>query len=118
VRAYLARNRMVARTIIHDDAIYTSYPFGLLRHFFVALTGSETRCSRFENRAVALLRNRQIRGNARWWLGEVFKGLGPLDIMVDAADLLVGVLVAEWSKLVGNYGTMTVIASPESDERG
>jgi len=118
VRAYLARNRMVPRAIIHDDAIYTSYPFGLLRHFFLALMGRETRCSRFENRAVALLRNRQIKGNARWWLREVFKNLGPLDIMVDAADLLVGELVSEWSKLVGNYGTMTVIATLESDGRG
>jgi SAM-dependent methyltransferase len=117
VRAYLAKNRMTPRLIIHDDSLYTSYPFGLLRHAFLRMFGEETRCGHFENRAVALLRNRQIRGNARWWLHEIFRELGPLDMAIDAADLLVGVLVAKWSKLVGNYGVITVIAGRESDVR-
>lgn len=115
VRAYLSKNHMSVRTIIHDDSLYTAYPFGLLRHFFLRLFGTETRCSRFENRAVALLRNRQIRGNASWWLREIWRELGPLDMAVDAADLMLGVLVAKWSKLVGNYGAMTVIATLEGD---
>jgi len=115
VAAHLAGNRMVPRVILYDDALYTAYPFGLLRHLFLNLLGTATSCSRFENRSVALLQNRQIRGNTRWWLSEIRKKLGPIDMAVDAMDLFLGVLIAKWSKLIGNYGVMTVIAGREDD---
>lgn len=116
VTAYLAANRMKPRLIMYNDALYTAYPFGLLRHVVLGLFGTTRSCARFENRAVALLQNRQIRGNTRWWLGEIFRKLGPVDMALDAMDLFLGVLVAQWSKLIGNYGVMTVIAGPEGDQ--
>jgi SAM-dependent methyltransferase len=110
VAAYLAKHRMAPLSIRHDDRLYTSYPFGLVRHAVRGLRGRPADCSRFENKSVALLRNRQVRGNLRQWLGEVFSALGPVDIAIDAVDLLVGVLVAKGSMLINNYGVITVIA--------
>lgn len=110
VAAYLAKYGMTPLSILHDDRLYTSYPFGLVRYGFRRLRGKLTDCGRFENKSVALLRNRQVRGNLRQWLAEVFGLLDPIDIAIDAVDLLVGVLVAEWSKLINNYGVITVIA--------
>jgi hypothetical protein len=59
---------------------------------------------------VALLRNRQIKGNATVWLAEVLKSVGPLDAALDLIDLALGVLLAQVSKLIGNYGVITVVA--------
>lgn len=111
VAAYLAKYRMAPISILHDDRLYTSYPFGLVRYAVRGLRGRPKDCTRFENKSVALLRNRQVRGNLRPWLGEVFSVLGPVDIAVDAVDLLVGVVVARWSMLINNYGVITVIAA-------
>jgi len=110
VTAYLVKYGMEPKVVLHNDRLYTSYPFGIVRYGLLRLRGKETDCSRFENKSVALLRNRQVRGNLSQWLGEVFGSLRPLDIAVDALDLMIGVLVANWSKLVKNYGVMTVIA--------
>jgi len=110
VTAYLAKYEMAPISILHDDRLYTSYPFGLVRYGVRRLRRRPAHCSVFENKSVALLRNRQFRGNLRPWLGEVFSLLGPVDIAIDAVDLVVGVLVAKWSKLINNYGVITVIA--------
>lgn len=112
VEAYLRQAEMVPEVMLHDDAIYTAYPFGLLRYSLYRTWKRETRCSRYGNRSVAVLRNRQIRGNLRQWLAEVIRHVGPLDLVLDAADMALGVILAKLSKLVGNYGVMTVIARP------
>ena len=110
VTTYLDRFGMVPRRIVHDASIYTAYPFGLLRYGFLNLFNRETRCSHYDNRAVALLRNRQIKGNLATWLKEVVTALGPTDLVLDALDLGLGILLANLSKLVRNYGVMTVVA--------
>lgn len=108
--AYLNKFGMEAKAVFHSDAIYTSYPFGLVRHLLYRARAEEKRCSRYENKSVKLLRNRQVKGNLRDWLIEVKNTLGPLDIAVDAVDLAVGVVVSSISKMIGNYGVMTVVA--------
>jgi len=110
VAAHLRTHGMEASSIIHNDKIYTSYPFGLLRHAFLRLRGRETRCARYENQSVAALRNRQIRGNLRPWLADVVKTVRPADILIDAFDLALGIFVANVSKAIRNYGVITVIA--------
>ena len=110
VTKYLQKFGMELQSIRHDDAIYSSYPFGLLRLGLLKLWKDDARCSRYDNKSVALLRNRQIRGNVRAWLAEVFRSVGPVDLILDAADLALGVAVAEFSKLVGNYGVLNVVA--------
>lgn len=110
VTAYLERYGMVPLAIYHTAMIYTSYPFGLVRYALLRIRHRETRCSRYENRSVALLRNRQIKGNAREWISEVFRTLTPSEILLDAIDLATGVVVATVSKLIRNYGVLTVVA--------
>jgi hypothetical protein len=98
--------------VYHNAMLYSAYPFGLVRYALSGAPRKDTRCSRYENRSVALLRNRQIRGNAREWLTEVFKTIPPSEIFLDAIDLAVGVAVAAASKLIRNYGVVTVVAGP------
>jgi len=117
VNAYLLKYGMKAVAIHHDDSIYTAYPFGLVRYGILRMMKKETRCSRYENRSVVLLRNRQIRGNAAAWLAEVARKLNPLDILVDAVDLGIGIMVAKASKRIGNYGVMTVVATTSSQKK-
>lgn len=117
VHAYLDRYGMRVREISHRGEIYTAYPFGALRFVLANLRASETACSKFENRSVALLRNRQIRGNLREWLREVFARVGPLDLLLDAADLALGLFIARYSQLIGNYGVMTVVAEKAGRNR-
>lgn len=113
VTAYLDRFGMAPRSILHNTSIYTSYPFGIVRYAFLNMFGTETRSSRYENRAVALLRNRQIKGNMIAWLKEVFATLKPGDLVVDAVDGGIAITLANVSKLIGNYGVITVIAGPK-----
>jgi 2-polyprenyl-3-methyl-5-hydroxy-6-metoxy-1,4-benzoquinol methylase len=110
VNRYLTRFGMEAEAVFHTDRLYSSYPFGLVRYAFRRLRAKETRCSRYENRSVALLRNRQIKGNARAWLSEVVRTVSPFNIAIDALDLCVGIIVAKTSKIIGNYGVMVVVA--------
>jgi SAM-dependent methyltransferase len=110
VAAHLRKHGMKASSILHNDRIYTSYPFGLLRHAILRLRGRETRCARYENRSVAALRNRQIKGNLQPWLTDVVKTVRPADVLIDALDLALGILVANISKALHNYGVITVIA--------
>lgn len=117
VEAHLSNHGMEIVEIHHDDSIYTAYPFGLLRHGLLNLRGKETRCTRYENRSVALLRNRQIKGNLGTWLGEVLKTIGPMDLILDAIDLSIGVALAKISKVIGNYGVMTVVASLKQQKK-
>jgi ubiquinone/menaquinone biosynthesis C-methylase UbiE len=110
VRQYLEKFGMEAASILHDGRIYRSYPFGLLRYALRRLGGMETRCAQFENKAVALLRNRQITGNFRPWLAEIRRSLGPKEILLDTVDLGFGVLLSYISRIIRNYGVITVIA--------
>ena len=110
VENYLGRYGMEARALFHSDSLYTAYPFGLVRYGLQWLWKRTTSCGSYQNKSVALLRNRQVKGNARAWLAEVFRSLGPLDVALDLADLALGVLVAQASKLIRNYGVITVVA--------
>ncbi len=110
VQTYLERYQMEPRAVFHSDALYTAYPFGLVRYGLQRLSRRATDCSRYQNKSVALLRNRQIRGNARAWLTEIRRSLTLSDVALDVIDLAVGVLLAQWSKLVSNYGVLTVVA--------
>lgn len=110
VENYLGRYGMEARAVFHSDALYTAYPFGLVRYGLQKLWKRTTSCRSYQNKSVALLRNRQVKGNARAWLAEVFRSLGPLDVALDLADLALGVLLAQASKLTRNYGVITVVA--------
>lgn len=110
VKRYLGQYGMEACAAFHNDALYTAYPFGLVRYGLQRPWKRVNNCSSYQNRSVALLRNRQIQGNVRAWLMEVFRAVGPLDLALDMIDLALGVLLAQVSKLVGNYGVMTVVA--------
>lgn len=110
VDSHLNKNGMTAEAIFHTDRLYSSYPFGLLRYGLQRLRKNETRCSRYENKSVALLRNRQIRGNLHIWLAEVLRTVSPWNIAIDALDLCMGIIVAKVSKLIRNYGVITVVA--------
>ena len=110
VEGYLERYGMHSLSIHHDDSIYTAYPSGLVRRKLSTLTGEETRCSRYQNKSVAILRNRELKGNMRKWLSEVVRSVGPLDLALDAVDLGVGLILARISKAMGNYGVITVTA--------
>ncbi len=110
VANYLGRYGMEARVVFHSDALYTAYPFGLVRYGLRRLWKGTASCTSYQNKSVALLRNRQVKGHARDWLAEVLRSLGPLDVVLDLADLALGVLVAQASKFMGNYGVITVVA--------
>jgi SAM-dependent methyltransferase len=110
VTRYMEKFDLRIQSIVHDDSIYTAYPFGLVRKAFYSLWRKETRCSRYDNKSVALLRNRQIRGNVGEWLTQVFRSVAPLDLALDMIDLATGIVVAKVSKLIGNYGVIVVIA--------
>lgn len=110
VRAYLKRFGMEAHAIFHSNAIYTAYPFGLLRYYALRSLDRAGACSRYENRSVALLRNRQIKGNLKVWLEEVLAAVGPADLAVDVLDLGLGVVLAAVSRVMRNYGVITVVA--------
>jgi SAM-dependent methyltransferase len=110
INKYLNRVGMTALAAYHRADIYRAYPFGLVRYGLLRPYKRETRCSRYENRSVAILRNRQIKGNVRVWLVEVLRTVGPVDLLLDAIDLCVGVVVANFSKIIRSYGVMTVVA--------
>ena len=117
VSNYLQKFGLQIHSIRHDDAIYTAYPFGLLRLALFGLWKGDTHCSRYENKSVALLRNRQIKGNLREWLSEILRSVGPLDLALDAVDLALGVALAKFSKLIKNYGVITVVAGKEGKKK-
>lgn len=117
VESYLNTYGMKSVAVYHNDRIYSCYPFGLLRHSLPGRVGNDKRCATFQNRSVALLRNRQIRGNARAWLSEVFKTIGLVDIALDAVDLALGVALATYSKIIGNYGVLTVVAGSNRQKK-
>lgn len=110
VEGYLERYGMRPLSVYHDDSIYTAYPFGLVRRKLSALIREETRCSRYQNKSVAVLRNRELKGNLKKWLSEVVRSVGPLDLALDAVDMAVGLALARISKALGNYGVITVVA--------
>ena len=116
VRAYLSRFGMEAARIRHSGKIYRAYPFGLLRHALLGRSRSERRCAKYENKAVALLRNRQFRSNEVAWFRDVVRELGPVDLALDIADLTLSVCLANLSKLLANYGIITIEAVRTTDE--
>lgn len=110
VTQFLERSGMEARAILHDGKIYQAYPFGLLRYAMRRIVRRETSCESFKNKSVALLRNRQLAGNLRSWMLEVLRTVGPVDLVLDVLDLAFGVSLAVLSRLIGNYGVITVLA--------
>jgi SAM-dependent methyltransferase len=110
VEKYLGRYGMEARAVFHNDALYTAYPFGLVRYGLQKLWKGTAHCGSYQNKSVALLRNRQIKGNARAWMAEVLRSVGALHLTLDLIDLVLGVTLAQVSKLIGNYGVTTVVA--------
>ncbi|MFH1115771.1 MAG: class I SAM-dependent methyltransferase [Pseudomonadota bacterium] len=117
VKAHLNNHGMEVRKIYHDDGLYTAYPFGLLRYLFFGRRKGGLRCTDHQNRSVAILRNRQIKGNLATWLAEVLRTVGPGDLILDAIDLALGVALANISKLMGNYGVITVVASVNGQKK-
>jgi SAM-dependent methyltransferase len=111
VRSYLERYGMELASILHDGRIYRAYPFGLLRYGLSGRNRRVRRCALYENRSVALLRNRQIKGNLSQWISEIVTSLGPKDLVLDAVDLGLGIVLATMSKMVRNYGVITVVAT-------
>ncbi len=98
--------------IYHNARLYTCYPFGLVRYALSRLKGQHgIRCSEYDNRAVRLLQHRQFRGNAWPWFKEVATTLGPKDVTLDLFDLVLGVTLSQVSKLVRNYGVLTVVST-------
>jgi len=117
VKAHLNNHGMEVLKIHHDDSLYTAYPFGLLRYGLYKFRRRDSRCTRYQNRSVAVLRNRQIKGNLGTWLAEVIKTVGPADMILDTIDLTMGVILAKISKLMGNYGVITVVASVKRQKK-
>jgi len=115
INEYLHKSGMETRYIRHNNDIYSAYPFGLIRLILFKLWKNGAPCSLYDNKSIALLRNRQIRGNLREWLSEVIRSVGPMDLILDAADITLGVLVAEFSKIIRNYGIITVVAGKKTD---
>jgi SAM-dependent methyltransferase len=110
IAKHLQRCGMKPRVTLHNSAVYSSYPFGLLRAVYWRLLRKDFHCHRYDNRSVLLLRNRQIRGNLGSWLKEVYETVALKDMLIDAADLTLGVFLANLSKVIRNYGTVTVVA--------
>ncbi|MEW6347859.1 MAG: class I SAM-dependent methyltransferase [Thermodesulfobacteriota bacterium] len=116
VRRYLDDAGMEPVLISHNAKIYTSYPFGLVRYAVARLRAKDLTCAQYENKSVALLRNRQITRNLGLWVREVLTRIGPWDLVLDAVDLAVGLGVSYWARLSRNYGVLTVVAR-KRDER-
>ena len=116
VREYLGKYGMRVASIAHNSAIYSAYPFGLLRYAFHRLGKNDRKCIHYQNGAVALLRNRQLKGNLGIWLAEVRSRLTFWEMAIDAADLALGVAVAQVSKLIRNYGVITVTAERDNSD--
>ena len=114
VEAYLDKNGMKIRSIFHDGKIYRSYPFGLLRYTWHQLIGrKELNCSVYENMSVALLQNRSIGVHFKRWITEVFENVPTGQIALDCLDIALGIIIATYSKIVRNYGVITVVATKE-----
>jgi SAM-dependent methyltransferase len=113
VERYLATYGMEVRSVFHDGRFYKSYPFGLLRYYLSRLKGNGNSCQSNQNKAVSLLRNRQARTNFAPWLTEVIRKLGIIDFLLDATDMAMGLVLANISKIIGNYGIITVVATKQ-----
>ncbi len=110
VQRYLRDSGMEPVRISHGGSIYTSYQFGLARYFLSRRRSTDLKCGQYENKSVALLRNRQVKGNLGPWLKEVMRTIGPKDLFLDALDLVMGICLAHYARLIGNYGVMIVKA--------
>lgn len=111
VKAYLQKYGMELKTVFHNGKIYRSYPFGLLRYTWnVLIKKNEPRCSIYQNKSVSLLRNRSVNVHFGNWIHEVLSTLSMWDMIVDGLDLALGVVLANVSKMMKNYGVITVIA--------
>ncbi|MGA8830858.1 MAG: class I SAM-dependent methyltransferase [Desulfomonilaceae bacterium] len=115
VKAYLCKYGMELETIFHNGKIYRSYPFGLVRYgWHVSIKRADPLCSVYQNKSVALLRNRSMTVHFGNWIQEVMSSLSLWDIAVDGVDLAVGIMLANVSKLIRNYGVITVVARRKS----
>ncbi len=111
VKVYLRKYGMELDAIFHNGKIYRSYPFGLVRYGWnVLIKKDEPKCSVYQNKSVALLRNRSVSVHFGAWIRDVVRSLSAWDIVVDGMDLMLGIVLANVSKLMKNYGVITVIA--------
>jgi SAM-dependent methyltransferase len=112
VEEYLNKNGMRIESIFHDGKIYRSYPFGLLKYAGYKLIGrKQMNCSVYENRSIALLQNRSINVHFKKWMAEVFENVPRGQIALDFFDIALGIIIATYSKMIKNYGVITVIAT-------
>lgn len=118
VNTYLSRHGLKAESILHNGKIYRTYPFGLVRYGYHSLISkAPLNAAVYENKSIALLKNRPIDIYFGKWISEVFRQVSPLEIVVDALDLALGLTVANVSKILNNYGVITVIASKTMSSR-
>lgn len=111
VKKYLSDCGMRMECCVHDGSIYRAYPFGLVRLCFYSLLGEKNlACKKYQNKSVALLDNKPMDIYFRTWLRKIFKRLSLIDIGVDALDLSLGILVGSISKIMKNYGVITIVA--------
>lgn len=111
IKKYLSQCGMRVERSIHDGSVYRAYPFGLLRLGFNLLLGnSHLRCKEFQNKSVALLKNKPMDLYFKTWLRDVLRRLSLVDIGIDTLDLSLGILVGSVSKFIKNYGVMTIVA--------
>ena len=110
VRKFLKEYGMTALSVRHNSGIYTAYPFDLVRYGLDRVSGGNGKCADYANKAVARLRNRQIRGNLVPWMSEALRDLSLGDLLLDTVDIAFGVCLANVSKLIRNYGIITVVA--------
>jgi 2-polyprenyl-3-methyl-5-hydroxy-6-metoxy-1,4-benzoquinol methylase len=112
IKEYLEKYGMKLERSIHDGSIYRAYPFGLVRRGYHSLLGrKDLSCKMYQNKSIALLKNKPIDIYFRRWINDVFGQLSLLDIGIDAIDFGLGLLVGSLAKMLRNYGVITVVAS-------
>lgn len=114
VKKYLSCCGMRLERSVHNGSIYRAYPFGLLRLCFYLLLGnSHLNCSTFQNKSVSLLKNKPMDLYFKTWMLEIFERLSLVDIGIDALDLSLGILLGSLSKIIRNYGVITIVAAKD-----
>ncbi len=108
---YLRKNGFKCQRVEHNSRIYSYYPFGLLRYALYRKARLLRDCAIYENRSVALLRNRQVKGALGVWLKEVFRELEYREILLDFLDIGIALTLSQYAKLTRNYGVITVVAT-------
>lgn len=110
-KKYLNEYGFELQRMEHNSRIYSYYPFGLVRFALYKKARLSRDCAIYENRSVALLRNRQIKGSLGVWLKEVFHKIEYKEILLDSLDIGVALMISQFAKVIQNYGVITVVAT-------